>query len=112
MRNLLFLLLLCLVLSQIYCWRRRRRRCHVAHCSVTGWTPWLACTHPCGPNGLSIRKRQVARGPSCGGSGCPHLSENRPCNRECGQGILQDKACKCNSGWTGQCCHTGEKNFT
>lgn len=108
MKGFSFLILFLVIFDQTESWWRRRRRCPVQHCAVSVWSPWQTCSHPCGPNGISKRTRKITADPHCGGAGCPLLEQQKPCNRDCGQGALRHGSCRCNAGWKGVCCHQGK----
>ncbi|KFG57279.1 sushi domain (scr repeat) domain protein [Toxoplasma gondii RUB] len=47
-------------------------------CAVSEWTPWTACSVPCG-EGQESRRRHVTTEPEGMGSPCPPLAQDRPC---------------------------------
>ncbi|KFH13639.1 sushi domain (scr repeat) domain-containing protein, partial [Toxoplasma gondii VAND] len=47
-------------------------------CAVSEWTPWSACSVPCG-EGQESRRRHVTTEPEGMGSPCPPLAQDRPC---------------------------------
>ena len=57
--------------------------CTDVDCEVSSWTAWSSCTASCGNSGRASRTRYVTRKTECSGNGCPGLSENRDCYREC-----------------------------
>ncbi|XP_035675448.1 complement component C6-like [Branchiostoma floridae] len=66
-------------------WRRRRRRRRPppppVHCQVGQWSPWSTCSASC-KGGSQTRQRSITVHPAHGGSGCPALTELRPCNTQ------------------------------
>jgi hypothetical protein len=63
---------------------KKSQRCNThacpIDCLVTGWTAWTPCTKSCG-GGVQTQTRQIARGSSNGGRGCPvNRQQKRACN--------------------------------
>ena len=50
-------------------------------CVVSAWSPWGACSLPCG-GGTQIRTRTIITPASNGGMPCPVLEETQPCNTQ------------------------------
>ena len=62
---------------------RGRRRCGRVDCQWGSWGNWEECSETC-DGGTQVRRRSIARHPSCGGSACRGLhTETRPCNTQC-----------------------------
>jgi hypothetical protein len=56
-------------------------------CEVGLWSSWADCSTTCG-DGVQVRKREITRQPSSGGTKCPDIQEPRachtvPCNKDC-----------------------------
>ncbi|XP_036432693.1 thrombospondin type-1 domain-containing protein 7B [Colossoma macropomum] len=50
-------------------------------CVVSDFSSWSGCSRTCG-TGLQHRTRQVLAAPMYGGSGCPNLTQTRPCSHQ------------------------------
>ncbi|KAI4901075.1 hypothetical protein NFI96_016563 [Prochilodus magdalenae] len=50
-------------------------------CVVSDYSSWSGCSRTCGV-GLQHRTRQVLAAPMYGGSGCPNLTQTRPCGHQ------------------------------
>ena len=81
-------------------------------CHLSSWSEWGPCTTMCGVGGrqTSIRRRLITE--QCGGT-CPG-GLNLKITRACPQircfngGRLMHGACKCNVGYSGDCCEYTE----
>jgi hypothetical protein len=60
---------------------RRGPRAPAIDCVVSDWTPWGACSLPCG-GGTQIRTRTVITPAANGGQPCPILQEIQSCNTQ------------------------------
>lgn len=86
----------------------RNQHC-IANC-VSEWSPWTACSQPCG-GGTTTRSRQETIPSDCGeGFSCgKQLSQEAPCNPGCPNGAVPKSGggCECPDGFRGQCCNQG-----
>ncbi|XP_033106384.1 spondin-1-like [Anneissia japonica] len=94
--------------------------CNIQNC-ITEWSDWSTCSKTCGSGGTKTRSRKIKERPQCGGPyQCPpshlQLSEEIPCNRFCINGEILNsqgrRSCKCQSGFTGECCECKVQDCT
>ncbi|XP_060559914.1 thrombospondin type-1 domain-containing protein 7A-like [Ruditapes philippinarum] len=72
--SIVFLLFLCLMVSDAFLFWNRK-----VDCSVSQWSSWSSPTSA----GQQTRIRRIMRYPQNGGQPCPHLSETRDPNSDC-----------------------------
>lgn len=118
-KTILFAVFIAMFFSEASAWGRRRRRrspppqpppCKPRDCTVSTWSKYGSCSHPCGTSGVQWRTRYKTRVESCRGQ-CPYkLREPRACNRgRCANhGRPHSSGCYCRAGYTGTCCQHGE----
>ncbi|XP_048583508.1 protocadherin Fat 4 isoform X2 [Nematostella vectensis] len=57
--------------------------CCPVNCVVNGWGAWGGCNAQCEQNGVRTRSRSIRTNPTCGGTGCPSLTQTTPCRGPC-----------------------------
>lgn len=75
-------------------------------CELSEWTSWSSCTTPCGASGTQSSSRHRVLTEKCGGTCSSSLSRTRSClQTSCfNGGSVQNGACRCRDGFTGNCC--------
>ena len=80
-------------------------------CSTCMYIPiHLTCSASCGQNGIKVSTRVQIQLGSCEMSEC-YMKETKTdkCTSPCLNGRAIGGRCKCNDGFTGECCNVGKK---